>query len=43
LARFFFGILPGLSWLITLSGLLWICAFALFFAAFFPLLALRRR
>lgn len=42
LARFFFGILPGLSWLITLSGLLWICAFALFFAAFFPLLALRR-
>jgi uncharacterized protein involved in response to NO len=42
LARFLFGVIPEASWLITLSGLLWICGFTLFVAVFFPLLALRR-
>jgi uncharacterized protein involved in response to NO len=42
MARFLFGVIPDAYWLITLSGLLWICCFTLFIAVFFPLLALRR-
>ena len=43
LARLIGGLVPGALWVLGLSGLLWVGAFALFLAVFFPLLALRKR
>jgi uncharacterized protein involved in response to NO len=42
LARLIGGLAPGTLWVLELSGLLWACAFGLFLALFFPLLARRK-